>query len=110
MAELISPSIIPTDKLVANTQIRGAFTLILIAASLASHFVNLKITHVLLVGALLWTTAITMIDLYKLFTLSIFTATTASTIYLILRLVIFIFLVILIRDLGVYLKALQRQG
>lgn len=62
----------------------------------------------LILGMIFWTTTITAIDLYKLFNLQIFTATIASTVYLLIRPLKFVALVTMSKDLFVYLKAIKR--
>lgn len=107
ITELISPSIIPDEQLITNTRIRGIFTFFLILLWLVSHK-NKKYTLSLILGMLFWTTTITAIDLYKLFNLQIFTATIASTVFLLIRPLIFVALVTMSRDVFVYLKAIKR--
>ena len=106
IAELISPSIVPIDQLIANTRIRGIFTMFLILLWLLSHK-SMKYTLTLVVGFCFWTTTITAIDLYKLFDLQVFTATTSSAVYLIIRPMILITLIIMAKDLRVHLKAMD---
>lgn len=106
ITELISPSIVLIDPLIANTRIRGIFTILLILFWLPSHK-NIKYTLALVVGFFFWTTTITAIDLYKLFDLQVFTATTASAVYLIIRPILLIILIIMVRDLMVHLKAMD---
>jgi hypothetical protein len=106
IAELVSPSIIPIDQLIATLRIRGIFTIFLILLWLLSHK-NTKYTLALVVGMFFWTTTITAINLYQLFELQVFTATGASAIYLTLRPLIFVSLVIIAKDLRVYLKAMD---
>jgi hypothetical protein len=106
ITELISPSIIPLDQLIDNTRIRGIFTILLILLWLLSHH-NTKHSLALVIGLLLWSTAVTAIDLYKLLDLQVFTATITSAAYLMTRPIIFVALMIMTKDLVAHLEAMN---
>jgi hypothetical protein len=104
ISELISPSVIVTDDLIANTKIRGIFSILILTAWCISHF-KIRITFLLLISALFWTTSITFLDLYKLYSLKVFSSTALSTIFLISRPILLISILVMLKDLNAYRKA-----